>query len=87
VILKQALDFSSCHSGLLSKDNKISHEYAVITCKLPPLPPPCVHVGVCECVYVFALRAIDTGSINPILSTSLQQQGIIHKNNINMHVA
>lgn len=47
-------------------------------------PFPCP-VCICECV--FALRAIDIGSVNLILSTSLQQQGIIHQNNTNMHVA
>ena len=54
----------------------------------------CACVCVCLCVCerehvacVFALRAIDIGSVNPILSTSLQQQDIIHKTNINMHVA
>ncbi len=46
----------------------------------------CVCVPVCEHVCVFALRAIDIGFVNPILSTSLQQQDIIHKTNINMHV-
>lgn len=88
VILKQALDFSTCHSALLSKANKISHEYAVITnanCHHSP-PTRCA----CGCVsvytYVFAPRAIDIGSVNPILSTSLQQQGIIHKNNLNIYV-
>lgn len=88
MILKQALDFSTCHSALLSKANKISHEYAVITnanCHHSPLTR-CV----CGCMsvytYVFAPRAIDIGSVNPILSTSLQQQGIIHKNNLNIYV-
>lgn len=36
---------------------------------------------------MFALRARDIGSVKPILSTSLQQQDIIHKTNINKHVA
>lgn len=79
VILKHALNISSCHSGLLGRANKISHEYAVITCKLPPLSP--CPVPVCVCFCLFALRAIDVGSVNPILSTSLQEQDIIHKTN------
>lgn len=88
MILKQALDFSTCHSALLSKANKISHEYAVITnanCHhFPPTRCACGCVSVYT--YVFAPRAIDIGSVNPILSTSLQQQGIIHKNNLNIYV-
>ena len=53
VILKQAHDISNCHSGLLGTGNKISHEYAVITCKLPPFSPvQCVCVSVCVCVCV-----------------------------------
>ena len=47
----------------------------------------CVGVCLCVSVCVFAPKAIDIGSVNPILSTSLQQLGIIYKNNTNMHVS